>query len=207
MSKNLTEEERFFLNLNDLMALIYELSVMCWESGFKDVSPKLVELAEGFLKTSDKNKIINAFIKNSYIYWGAPQLDDNGCILRDINNKYVGKGGEIKIKDEPFFIQNAYKIFGNLPVGKEQINAIGVFFTAKDEHNDYVIEKEDRDAIWIYIHSLVKISIKYIHRIRGMKLVNKDGVMIPKYIEPLYPKIKIKDLVQVWNIKLDYPTS
>lgn len=211
MENPASEEERFFSNLKDLMALVYELAVMCWESGFKDVSPKLVEFAESFLENYDSTKIINAFIKNSHKYWGAPQTDSNGNILCNKDGVYIGKGGQIKAKSDDFFIKNAYKIFGGLPVGKDQINAIGIFFKAKDENNNYVIVKEDRDAIWNYIHSLVKIAIKYVHRQRGMKISEKSGKPVYKKDETtgklLYPNIAIGKLKIVWNLnKLPYPT-
>lgn len=176
------EEERFRTNILDLSNLVHELATICWDQGIKDINPQLIALAEGYLSTYDPIKLIDIFIKHSYTHWS-----------------------KIKDRDENFFINNAHVIFQHLPVDSSNINAFKVFFTEVNSDGSYVIEQEDRDAIWNMFDSLVKICVKYIHKVRGVKLVKTEKGLRPTYISKKYPNIKVREQAKLWEIKLPIP--
>jgi len=182
MEQNPPEEERFITNVLDLTALVHELASICWDAGRKDINPQLVLFAENYLEGYDPKKLIDVFIRYSHNFWD-----------------------QIKNRDEIFFIENAHVIFKHLPVDSSNINAFKVFFTAKDENGNNIIEEDDRMAIWDIFESLVKICIKFIHRVRGVKLVSTKKGLRPAYIEKKYPKIKVKELAKLWKIDLPMP--
>lgn len=182
MEENPPEEERFITNVLDLTALVHELSTICWDAGRKDINPTMVAFAENYLEGYDSVELIDVFIRNSYMHWH-----------------------QIKDRNEIFFIKNAHVIFKNLPIDTSNINAFKLFFTAKDNNGNDIIEEDDRLAIWNIFESLVKICIKYVHRVRGVKLVSTPKGLRPAYIKKSYPKIKVRELAKTWEIDLRIP--
>lgn len=184
MEQNPPEEKRFIANVLDLVALGHELISDCWDKGIKDINPQWIAIAENYLEGYNPVELIETFIKHSYPYWD-----------------------QIKNHEEQFFIDNAHVIFGNLPIDTSNINAFKLIFTATDSNGNDVVIQEDRDAIWTITESLVKICIKYIHRVRGVKLVQtKDGLR-PAYINKNFPKIKVREQANLWNIDLPVPSQ
>lgn len=182
MEQNPPEEVRFMTNLLDLADLVHELASTCWDAGRHDVNPSLVAIAQNFLESYDANELIDVFIRNSHMYWD-----------------------KIRDRNEDFFISNAHVVFQNLPVKTDSINAFKVFFEAKNDKGEYIIIKEDRDAIWDMFDSLVKICIKYVHKARGSKLVQtKDGIR-PAYKNKKYQEIKVREQAKLWGIELPIP--
>lgn len=180
MSQNTkpSEEERFYENIICLASLMHELTASCWEAGHQIISPTLVSIAESALKKYDKTKLIDNFIKYSEPYWD-----------------------QIKDRDEIFFIENANKIFKDLPI--KDVNLFSVLFTAKDKNNKYVVESYDREAIWEYFDSFVKICIKYIHRKRQLKQRETDKGIMLRYTVTFFPKIKLRQHANKWEVQLD----
>ncbi len=182
MEQNPPEEVRFMTNVLDLTDLVHELATVCWNAGRKDINPHLVAIAENFLESYDPNELIDVFIRHSYMHWE-----------------------KIHDRDEDFFISNAHVIFQHLPVDTNSINAFKVFFEAKNDRGEYIIPKEDRDAIWNIFDSLVKICIKYVHKVRGVKLVKTDDGIRPAYQNKKYPEIRVRELAKLWEIELPIP--
>ena len=176
------EEERFRTNVLDLVELIRELTTICWDEGYKDVPPNLIVLGKAYLSGLDKIELIETFITYSNEYWD-----------------------EIKSRNENFFVEHAAKVFAHVPVDQGKISAFKMLFTAKDENGENVIIQEDRDAIWDMFFSLVKICIKYIHKIRDCQLVEENNKMRPKYMNNRFPEIKVLQSAKKWDIDLDIP--
>ena len=182
MEQNPPEEQRFITNVLDLTDLVHELATICWDAGRKDINPRLVMIAENFLETYDPVQLIEVFIKHSHMHWE-----------------------KVRTRDENFFIENAHLIFQQLPVDTSNINAFKVFFTAKDEKGEYIIVHEDREAIWDIFNSLIKICIKYVHKVRVVKLVKTKQGIRPAYTNKKFPEIKVREQAKLWNIDLPIP--
>jgi len=176
------EEERFMANVLDLCDLIHELSTICWDEGVQDVNPTLIVLAKAYLQNYSKVEMIETYIYYSHKYWD-----------------------EVRSRNEEFFVEHAGEIFAHLPVKKGNISAFKMLFTAKDSSGEHIIIQEDRDAIWDMFDSLVKICIKYIHKVRDCQLIEKDGKMRPKYMKNKFPQIKVREHAKKWDVELDIP--
>ncbi len=182
MEQNPPEEERFITNVLDLTALVHELATICWDAGRKEVNPQLVAFAETYLESYNSVDLIETFIRHSNKHWE-----------------------KIRTHDEQFYIENAHTIFQHLPIKTDNVNAFKLFFTAKDDNGEDIIIEDDRNAIWDIFESLVKISIKYIHRIRGVKLVSTKEGLRPAYIGKQFREIKVRELAKLWRIELPVP--
>jgi hypothetical protein len=182
MSKSeISEEERFHKNMMGLANLIHELISSCWDEGYKNISPSIIGLVKSYLNGYDKIQLISDFIQVSHTYWQ-----------------------EIKDREENFFIEHAYQIFKGLP--EDQINLFSLLFTAKNSQGKNIIVDEDRDAIWAFFESFVKISIRYLHRVRVLKLIETENGLIPRYTVKIFPNIKLREWAKIWQVKLDgYP--
>lgn len=179
---NPTEEERFSINTNDLSDLVHELTSKCWDNGHKEIQPLLINLAQAYLNSLDKTLLMETFITHSHMFWE-----------------------EIRLRNENFFVEHSGEIFGKLPVEQGNIDAFKMLFTSKDVKGNPLIEEEDRDAIWEMFGSLVKICVKYIHRVRDCHLVEKDGKMVPRYRYNKFPEIKVREHARKWDINLEIP--
>lgn len=186
------EEERFITNVLDLTALIHDLATICWNAGVKDINPQMVLFAENYLEGFDSTKLIDIFIKTEE---------------KSIKEHKYSLWERIRIHDEKFFVENAHVIFQNLPVDSKNINAFKVFFTSKNAKGENIIGDDDRNAIWNIFESLVKICIKYVHKVRGVTLIKTDEGLAPRYIENKYPEIKVRKLAKAWNIELPIPEN
>lgn len=182
MEQNPPEEERFMTVVLDLTDLVHELATICWDAGRKDINPRLVMIAENFLEGYDPVKLIEIFIRHSYTHWT-----------------------KVLERDEDFFINNAHVIFQHLPVDTNNINAFKVFFTAKNDKGEYIIVQDDRNAIWDMFDSIVKICIKYVHKVRCVKLVKTKKGIRPAYTNKKFPDIKVREQARMWEIDLPIP--
>ena len=139
MSKSVlpTTVERFVLNMEGLFQLISELVDSAYKSNYKIVNPTLVNLAGFVLFKLDKEYIIKTFIEKSHPHWEL-----------------------IKKRDEDFFINAAGKVFAGLPV--DAIGAFKELILLRTSTGERFITEDDRDAIWDYFESLVRISLHYL---------------------------------------------
>ena len=184
---SVSDEDRFRTTVLELTDLIHELTTICWDEGVETMNPSLIILGKSYLAGLNKTDLITAFINNSY---GSP------------DNNYWD---EIRDRNEEFFINHSDSVFSNVPVGKGNMTAFKTLFTAKDENGENIINGEDRDAIWDMFFSLVKICIKYIHRVRECIIVEIDGKWKKRYQKNFFPKIKVLKEAKKWDIELEMP--
>ncbi len=184
-----SEEDRFRITVLELTDLIHELTTHCYNEGVKTMNPSLIILGKSYLASLDKTDVIKAFINNSY----GPK--DNSINYWD----------EIRDRNEQFFIKHSDSIFENVPVGKGNMTAFKTLFTAKDDEGSNIIDDDDRDAVWDMFFSLVKICIKYIHKVRKCILVEIDGKWKRRYQKNFFPRIKVLTEAKKWDIELEMP--
>lgn len=132
-----TTVERFFMNVEGLFQLISELVSHAYQSGYQIVSPYLVNFAGFVLFKLDKEFVLKTFIEKSHPHWE-----------------------QIRIRDEQFFVHSAGKVFSGLPL--DSVNAFKELFLLKSTKGERFVSEDDRDAMWDYFESLVRISIHYL---------------------------------------------
>ena len=168
--------ERFRANMDAIFDLINELVVKANQQGCTVVSSLMVSLGTIYLKSQNPDELITSFIDRSYLYWD-----------------------QIHIKDEKFFNENLGTVFSG--ISKSNSDAFLVLATAKDKSGKPIISEEDREGIWTYIRSFVKISIHYIHEKRIPDVMKKEGKLMAVYRQNFKPDIKLDEHRQKWEIK------
>lgn len=180
-TQDLNEESRFLRNIVDLTKLMHELISLCHKEGKTKIEPGFIILVGSLIERYDKVIIIENFIGYSYEFWN-----------------------QIEKKEESFFSVNCSKVFRDLP--EDYVTMFKELFEARDNKGNSIIIKEDKDAIWDYFHSLIKICIKYIHKVRGpVKKDFADGKGIrPAYSINKFPDIKLSRYAEIWKINLEF---
>lgn len=173
--------ERFQKNVLDLLDIVMELNQIVYDNGYRYVEPALMEMAGPILKEIPHTHLIETFIDSTY--------------NSEIKSTYWD---QIRLKSEVFFLENSDKIFSGLPLGN--IKAFKALFTAKDSEGELIISEEDRDCLWSYFSSLVKICINYIHEGREPRL--KDGN--PRYGKNFYPDVELEQQAKLWKVELKF---
>lgn len=132
--QQLTESGRFKENILDFISFIGLTLNEC----HKKNSGKIV-IEEGFLRVAIE------FVKTS---------DDRTLIRNFIQNSYQ-YWPQINEKKEDFFLKHSNVIFNM--IDQNYVNSFKQLF------QNNLISEDEKESIWMYVFSLVKISIKYLH--------------------------------------------
>lgn len=171
--------ERFKANMKSISELICELVEDANNKGCKVVNITTAKLGVAFLEAYDPTQLIESFIERSHEYWDS--------ILK---------------KDENFFNQNLGTVFSG--ISSSNSDAFRKLAIAKDGTGRSIISDDDKEDIWIYIRSFVKIAIAYIHDKRMPDVMNKDGQLVAVYRQNFMPKIKLEEHAQKWRITFTF---
>ena len=109
---------------------------------------------------------------------------------------------KINEKDENFFIENAGDLLKDYPVG--DIDPFKEIFK-----NNY-IDDNDKELLWEYLESLIKISIIYIHQERKPYYIENDDGIKKKSYDKNYqyqPQVPIIKMANLYNVKLEWPEN
>jgi len=120
---------------------------------------------------------------------------------KDVNEvlKQPYHWNKIHQKDEKFMEENAFTIFTIVP--PENTQEFKNIFTKKDEAGMLIVNQEDREIIWEYLFSFVKISIREIHhKRRGYIVKHPDGKIKLNYHHRHLTDIDIKHHADKWGI-------
>lgn len=182
MSKIPPPKERFKNTVIDLAGFCEEMLESLRTRKYKVLNPANLKILSMFLISMEDELLIDTFIKKSHNYWK-----------------------QIKTRDEDFFINHSTDIF---EIPADQAEMFIDLFTLKDPKNNYAVSKDDRDGIWEYFESLVKISINYIHETRGPIIVpnEKDAsIKEPKYLRTfMNSEINLRKTSKEWGIELKF---
>lgn len=135
--------------MEGLFQLINELVNTAYQSGYKIVNPYLVNFAGFVLFKLDKEFVLKTFVEKSHENWE-----------------------QIRMRDEDFFVHKAGKVFAGLPL--DSVNAFKELFLLRNAKGERFITEDDRDALWDYFESLIRISIHYLQEHPEKNLWNID---------------------------------
>lgn len=181
------EEIRFSRNVGGLAEDVHGIVSKFHQQGYPIINPVLIEFASRLIEKLDKETLINGFIKFSHMHWG-----------------------EIKKRKREFFLDHARGIFAGLPLNN--IDAFKMLFELKKEDGSHLVCGDDEETLWLYFESLVKVSIKYIHRKRMPKSYKTErGVMFEYTRSDFFNddniKINLEEHAKIWEIHLDFPET
>ena len=174
-STELSSLDRFVDNMNEFIKLTRELLEKCYNNKKTDMHPIIVDAVYKFLANYDKEKLVYNFISYSEPFWG-----------------------EIKKRDQNFFTDHYKTVFRDLP--EQYVNSFKVLFTAKDDKGNFIVEQEDRDAIWIYFECLIKTCIHHIHDKRKPGWKNDKKIWTVDY----HGNTKLQTWAKIYNVKLEW---
>lgn len=176
--------ERFHENMFDLADLMHELIGVCYDNGYQDINPGMVEAAKAFLSFYDKEKALTNFITYSYPYWGA-----------------------IIDRDHQTIFNNAGDIFKDLQLNNlgDKINAFKVLYSATDKSGTKIVSADDIEAVMQFFDSFIKIAIKYVHDKRVPRLrKNADGTSRKVYLNKCFEDIKLNEYINHYKMVLEF---
>lgn len=175
------EEERFCITTTQLSELIYESVSKLYNMGYKTADPQLVQMISQIIQFYDKKLLIEGFIENSHkLCWDS-----------------------INKRDEEFFIKNAGEIFKYLPMDK--VDLFKDLFQTKDQNGNHVIEQDLKNSLWKLFDTMIKISIKYVHKGRKPFSTNNGKEVVSKYSVTFFENVDIAHHATLWNVSLEFP--
>lgn len=175
-----TEEERFFLTIEELIKLVHELTTSVTNKGYKIVDPAVIGVAAGVIKLVPVTRLIEVFVRRSHEHWE-----------------------EIRGKKKNFFVKEAHNMFSDLPGG--HVTAFKDLVSIVDKDSNPVVPNEDIDALFDFFQALVKISIKYIHKQRQPTIVKQTDGVLYKYSEPkAFEYVALETHAKNWKITLTF---
>ena len=175
MTGSVSSVNRFKANAESLAEFIHDLISDCDSKGYKEINPALIGIGVRVISGMNPSTLIDKFIIKSHKIWD-----------------------EIERKEEIFFIDHAGEIFGSFA----NLNAFKYLVTLEDKNGTKVVPEDDREYIWGYFHSLVKISIKYIHEMRKPQIRMIDGTERVVYTDNFFKDIKLNSHAERWEVEL-----
>jgi hypothetical protein len=173
MENKKTEEQRFKDNVINLASVIQEIMESLKNKGI-NINPTKIKLAQVFLASMKDTDLIESFISSSYKHWP-----------------------NIYKKDRSYFVKEAKNIF--TAVGSEDVDAFSSLFK-EDSKGNIMLNKEDENFIIDSFHAFVKISLKYIHRIRQPKKDTKGNIT---YTIEKFKEVDLPKEIKTWSVKIE----
>ena len=177
------EEVRFAKNASIMVEAIQDgvnrVRAECKD--VKTIDPLTMAFIVGVIQNFDKHHLIQGFIDNSHRQcWDC-----------------------IKKRDEAFFINNAGSIFQYLPA--EKVNLFKDLYQAKDVNGNNVVSDSLKEQIWSLFDAMIKISIKYIHKMRSpYASTGPDGGIINAYAYEFFGEVDVVRHAQIWGLALEF---
>ena len=184
-----SEEQRFSQTVKVLSeAIVYSVGKIyekvpaeATEKGI--VAPGTAQMIAMVVSGLDPKTQIETFIKHTSKYWE-----------------------QIRKKDREFFLVNAGKIFIPLQVINVKMSIFMDIVTLRDPAGEPVIHSDIEDQIWELFHSMVKISLKYIHRQRNpYRRTTPEGGETRGYWESFMPELDLHQMIENWGVKVVWP--
>jgi hypothetical protein len=177
------EEVRFSQNTTIMANAVLEAIEKLHNQGYHTVNPMLVRLASTVMAGFDKHYLIQGFIENSHSEcWDM-----------------------IKRRDEEYFKEHASEVFQYLPM--DHVNLFKDLFEQKDAHGKSVVPDSLKNQIWDLFDSMIKISIKYVHKQRGPYSYASEAGVVNEYQMDFLEAVDVPYHSEVWKVKLDYPAQ
>ena len=171
----MTPIDKFDGNVEDFIVYLQELFTDCSESGCEIVPKFALDFGINSIREYATRELIESFIEYSNQYWV-----------------------EIYNKNEKFFDDNLDKVFEGL-----KMDNVGLFkklLLATDSNGELVVSTTDRENIWLYLHSFVKIALHFIHEERRpVILIKLDGSKTAIYKKEYLKEINLPGQYSLWR--------
>lgn len=175
------EEEKFSAIINELVKYTHSIICKYYKLGYKSIDPKFIEMASAILTKWNKVHLIHGFIAHTFVYWD-----------------------QVLKREREFFIKNAGSIFADMPTS--HVNSFSELFSLKDSKSQdgYLINEKEAEPFWQSFTAMVKVSIKFIHRIRKPKQTKTSDSVTNSYMNKYFNEIDLANLAVRWNVVLAF---
>ena len=197
MSNKKPASERFHVTTCEVVNEIQAINSDILVDKSNIINPILLTLLGAFLRTyttqEHYEELIEGFIGNTYDLWEQIRNEQEDFFLKESEKIF---GGMVK------------KMFDNDKEGKlkgfqpDNIFKVKELFTATDKKGQKLVDKDDRGAVWVYLKSMVKICIKYVHEKREPTMKTIDGSRKAYYTKKFFPKVNTMKCSKLWDIDL-----
>lgn len=175
--------DAFYDTVNQLANVLKSIVTDVWEDGYRILDPAIIDAGLSYMGSKySKEDVITTFISYSAGCWDM-----------------------ILAKNEEFFKKEAWSLFKDIP--EIAVKQFYNLFTMKspDNQDEYVIGTSDREILWEYFFTMVRISLTYIHEGRQprYKLVEEDGKkkQVAFYLnKQFFPQVDINYHCKNWKI-------
>jgi len=133
-------------------------------------SPFIMDLIKNFIKKEDSDKIIQTFILRSHESWDRALM-----------------------KEKDYFRTDGLKAFYGIP--EKNLEEFNQLFDLRKPNGELLFNDKIQEGVWEIFHSLIKISICYVHYMR------KPDPETKKYTAAFFPSISVKVQVQKWELQ------
>ncbi len=171
--------DRFHDNISDLAQIIADILGECAEKGCTIVNPVIAQMRANAVINFNKSLVVERFIKYSEKYW--PQ---------------------IKKRNEEFFGEHVGEVFQDLPMG--DVNSFKRLLEAKDGKGELIVTPDDREGIWEYFDSFVKIAISFVHENRLPDIKIENGKKSPIWRKNYNPTFTLEKHASLWQVQLKF---
>jgi hypothetical protein len=137
MSRDLSPEEQFHVNLGDFILFLQNLAGDLVKKGAK-IDLEIITLASLAITIHKPETIVKRFIKYTHKYWD-----------------------QMLNRDEKYIIEHSGEIFSGLPF--EHLNIIRTLLESRDHREFPFVSEGDRNCLWEYLHSFVRLSIRILY--------------------------------------------
>ena len=176
-SDKLTFSDKFKTNIIALLDIIHELLEDFSKRADIKINPQLVMLGKSFINTCSSSMIIDTFIDKSFEHWDR-----------------------IKTRDEKFFVENCDTIFGDIPLLDTSI--LKTIYETTDRKGSQLLSDDDKETLWKFFESMVKLSLKHIHEQREPVLKMVENRNEKLYSKKLYDYVNLSEHSKIWSVEL-----
>lgn len=189
------EEVRFFANTKQLLGILRKHFEELNKNGYTTITTQKIDIGLAVFETMDKHYVIHRFIKFTHANWD-----------------------QIHARNSDFFINNSSQVFSAM--SKENFNILNELFTLKDAKGKPVVTEELKNLVLDFFSTMVKCSIKYIHKNRspysfeGQNFYENEFLLFPSLCAvdannipiPTIVPVNIDHHISMWKVKVDFPS-
>lgn len=180
--------DKFAANVKSFIEYLRDLFQDCKESGHQIVPDILLEMGIQVVEGYSTRDLIESLIETSYEHW------------RHIHER-----------NDLYFNQNLDSVFAGLKM--QNVKLFEKLLTTRDSKDQLVVSDQDRENIWDYLNSFVKLALQFIHETRQPVIlitvdsngqpITVDGKLTQKpcYIRQYMENINLADCFKMFNSK------
>lgn len=201
-----THSRTFFQNLmkmSECFRMVVEDIIMDGNDEY-DVTA-LIEIEDTTRATVDMYD--TGFLPTSFYLYSA--LGETKGTPEEVWTKTKKRGGsdpsqiwiKVRERDDNFFAGTLASFFTE-KAREEFLSGYLDLFDRKNSNGELLVNSEDREILWDWIHTLVKTTIQHEHKVRGPIIIRKNGEEV--FTHRIHPEDseRLINYAEIWNVDI-----